>query len=423
MNQIRVKTDSLARRIFLIATLFVVAGLHWYIGSAAFANMIATHADQTDITDLAISLAPADPQTHFAAAVLYDKTFLTADQQRSLDEYRRAAELSPNNYIVWMEYGQALGRSGDRERAELALRRAARLAPNYASVQWALGNLLIRKGNETEGFDRMKRAVEGNPTYSAPATAFAFQYFDGDVTSVRKAIGDLPRANAALALLLARDKRYDEAVEVWSAISGPSDATMTEQGRALANELITAKRFANSLTVYRSLGRSSASPETIGNGGFEEAIKLDNPGPFEWSFTAGQQPQALQSTAQPHGGARCLVLRFGSNDGSGLSQTVQTVVVRPIAKYVFSGFYRADLKTSSKIAWRVLNSSTGAVVAEVFLDPSRPEWTEFSVGLTVPADTDGVTLQLLVMGCGSTICPISGTLWLDDIDLRGQHGG
>lgn len=378
--------------------------------------MVSTRADRTDMADFAVNLGPSDPQTHFAAAVLYDKTFLASDQQRSLNEYETALALSPHNYLLWLEYGKALGRNGDLDRAEAAFRETQRLAPNYASVAWALGNLLVRKGNESEGFDQIRRSITGDSTYAAPATVFAYQYFDGDVSQIRRLTDISQEATAALASLLARNKRFDDAVAVWQLLTSPiQSGTFKNAGTALVGELIAAKRFQLAAQVENSVdGSNAVVPEQIHDGGFEEGIKLENAGPFEWRFSAGTQPQPLQSTSQPHGGTKSLVLRFGSSDGNSLRQVSQTAVVKPNAKYILRGFYRSDLKSSSPLVWQVVGSQ--ALLVEIPLAIAG-DWTEFRGTFTMPSGVDGVEIRLVVKGCGSTICPINGSLWLDDITL------
>jgi len=115
-------TNTTSRRVILFAILFVCLLANLYIAKWGFANMISTRADTTDVADLAVNLGPSDPQTHYTAAVLFDKTFLAADQQRSMSEYETALALSPHNYLLWLEYGKALSRNGEFERAEAALR-------------------------------------------------------------------------------------------------------------------------------------------------------------------------------------------------------------------------------------------------------------------------------------------------------------
>jgi tetratricopeptide (TPR) repeat protein len=409
---------STKARILLAAGFLILAATLFLIGKWGFGNMVSTRADTIEVANLAIDWAPSDPQTHFTAAVLYDRTFLPDDQRRSLSEYETALALSPHNYLLWLEFGKALSRSGDLDRAETAFREAQKLAPNYSSVSWALGNLLVRKGNESDGFEQISRAVDGDPSLAAPAAAFAYQYFDGDLTRVRGLIGNSPEAIPALATLLAKNKRYEDAVEIWKTLPVRSDSESVQNaGRTLVNELVSAKKFNLAMQVVNSLDPAvSIAPEQIHDGGFEEGIKLENADPFEWRFSAGSQPQPLQSTSQPHGGGKSLVLRFNSGDGNGLRQMSQTVTVKPNSKYIFRGFYRAaDLKASSDLVWQVIGAS--GQIAEVPLGRVATDWSEFKGAFTVPSDSEGVEIRLVVKNCGSAICPISGSVFLDDVEL------
>ena len=406
------------RRAIFIGAVILITVCHWFIGKWGVANMASTRADRGPIADVAVDWAPSDPQTHFAAAVLYDRTFIAADQQRSLSEYEQAVALSPHNYLLWLEFGKALERSGDRSRAEAALERALELAPNYAAVQWALGNLLVRNGHTAAGFDQIRKAVDGDPQFAGSAASFAYQYFSGDLDQARSVAGSSDRANAALALLLAREKRFDEAAGVWQSIGQVRDESIAMTGKSLVNELISAKRFGSALNVSNSLDASSNfAAEKIYDGGFENAVKLEGGSPFEWQIGQGTQPQVLQSTSQPHAGSRSLVLRFSSNDGTGLRSVSQTVVVRPGSKYTFSGFYRSDLKADGKIVWQVAAASNDEVLSEIPL-VGTAEWTAFSGSFQSPSNSDAVVIRLIVKSCGSALCPINGSVWIDDLDLK-----
>ena len=67
---------------FAAALVLIVISV--YIGKWGFTNMASSNADSTELADLLIGLAPSDPQTHYSAAVLYNKKFLPADQERSV---------------------------------------------------------------------------------------------------------------------------------------------------------------------------------------------------------------------------------------------------------------------------------------------------------------------------------------------------
>lgn len=415
MRKLHLKIDTAFRKAALIAACLVVFIVLWLIGKWGFADMVALRADRTDIADMAVSWAPADPQTHFAAAVLYDKTFLPQDEARSLAEYERSVALSPDNYLLWLEYGKALSQNGDTEGAEAAFRQASVLAPNYAVVHWTLGNALVRSGKSDEGFAQITRAVAGDTSYAKPAVTLAYTFFDGDLSKIRKVVGQESPVDAALALTLANDKRFDDAVAVWTSIgSTANDDQLSEARSALTNDLLSAKRFIQARRVSAS---ANAEVGRINDGGFERNVKLQSAGPFDWQITDGAQPQIAQSTRQPHGGERSLVLVFSSNDGSGLRQISQTVPVGPGKRYTFDGFYHADLKSESPLAWQIVDASTGNILATVPLKDPAAEWVRFTSNFTVPTDTDGITFHLTRESCSSSICPINGSIWFDDLSL------
>jgi tetratricopeptide (TPR) repeat protein len=421
VKPLRFKIDSTPRRIALFAALAFAAAVFWYFGRWGFANMVASNADRTDIADMTVNWAPNDPQTHYAAAVLYDRTFLPDDQKRSLAEYERAVALSPENYLLWLEYGKALARSGDADRAEAALRQAQKLAPNYSLVQWTLGNTLVRDGKTDEGFDQVRRSIAGDPTYASPAVAIAYSYCSGDLACIRAVVGQSTEANLALALALAKDKRYGEAVDVWNSIQPDAvDDRLTDARHVLTVQLLGAKKFELARQVTSSFQPNAHAAGRINDGGFEEGIKLEGASDFDWQITAGgSQPQILQSTSQPHSGSRCLVLLFNSNDGSGLRQLSQTVAVQPGGKYILAGYYHTDIKSAGPLAWQVASGSNGAVIAEIPLKDPSQEWREFSANFAVPQDTDGIVVRLSRTACGA-ICPINGSMWLDDISISPQ---
>ena len=108
----------------------------WLSAKWDFANALSSRTDQKEIADLAVSLGPSDPQTRFAAASIYRKTFDTADQERSLAEYERVAALSPYNFLCWLELGRARESNGDQAGAKLALKRR-RGQPCCAMCRWS----------------------------------------------------------------------------------------------------------------------------------------------------------------------------------------------------------------------------------------------------------------------------------------------
>lgn len=419
-----IKIESLKARTLLLVAAAVLVGGNYYIVKWSFANMASVRAVEPEIAALTTRLAPADPQTHFASAVVYDKTFNSEDQLRSLTEYEIATALSPNNYLVWLELGKARSRSGDADGAEKALRKAAELAPNYSVVQWTLGNELLRQGNDVEGFVEIQKAVVGNSIYAAPAVTTAWQIFGGDIDRVNSLIGDSTQMRSAFAVLLGRQKRYDEAAEIWNLL--PADEKRTsfaEAGKALFGQLIEAKKFRAARNVLDSMSgadQAGIAAEQIRDGGFENEIKLQNAPPFEWQISDGAQPQVAFSDGQKHGGDRSLIAVFNSADGKQMRTISQIVAVEPGINYTFEAFYRSELKAAGKLKWEITDASNGKLLAATAPVIPNTDWAGLTTRFTIPPNSDGVIVRLVLENCGSIICPISGKIWFDDLTIKAQ---
>ena len=398
------------------AVLCLIGG--WYFAKWNFTNAVSVRADTKDIADLAVALAPGDPQTHYAAAVVYEKTFDPDDLTRSLGEYETVAALSPNNYISWLALGKARERNGDAAGADGAFLRALELAPNYADVQWAYGNLLIRRGRTDEGLFKICTVAAVKPEYAGPAVVTAMMLLDGDVAKVCSVPGRTPAMNAALAAYELSNKRFDEAVAVWDII--PADEkriNFHDAGDAIAGRLVEARQFRLAAHVAKDIwdGDGPATGSVL-NGGFESPIKLKDARLFDWQIGPGDEPQIGLNEEEKHSGGYSLFMKFNTMQAAEFRYFSQTVAVEPGKPYSLEGFYRAELKGA--LAWEIADAADGKSLAKGSSINGSTDWASFRVNFTVPADSDGVIIRLVRDGCTSTVCPITGKVWFDDFTLR-----
>jgi len=419
----RIRIDSLPKRICLLCVLLLLILANFFFGRWALANMGASHADIIEAADLTKQWGPSDPQTHYAAAVLREKSFLPDDVALSLKDYGEAAALSPNNYLLWLAFGNDRARDGDLSGAESALRVAEELAPAYASVEWALGNVLLREEKMDEAFQRLRKAAIADPQYAPAGANVAWQYFDGNVDRVRSAVGDSPEIIGAMIPLLASEKRTDEAVRFWDGLEGSkTDGRLEEVGKGLSNDLISQKRFRDAARVQRDIsgGSSEPFPGKISNGDLEGDLKAQAASPFEWVISSGTQPQIAPTDGQKHGGGRSLLIVFSSNGTNDFRPITQTIAVEPGRKYDLSVFYKSDLQTSASVQWEIADGSTGQVLAATGKVTPVADWTMLTASFSVPVETDGIVLRLAKNGCSAAGCPASGKIWFDDFLLTAK---
>src|SRR5689334_19324559 len=82
----------------LVVVLLSYFPLKWGVLSTA-----ATRVSDLDVAGFLAQTSPSDPQTHFSHAVLLERSFVPADEQEALREYRRAVALAPENYQLWLQ--------------------------------------------------------------------------------------------------------------------------------------------------------------------------------------------------------------------------------------------------------------------------------------------------------------------------------
>lgn len=400
--------------ICLIAAFFAI---RWFLG-----NSISSQAENKGVGELAVSMAPADPQTRYALAVLNERSFLPEDLPRSLTEYEKAASLSPNDYRLWLALGKAREQSGDSKGAELALERAIDLAPNYARVLWAYGNILLRQGKIAKAYTQIRRAVDQDFKFANPAATSVWQVFDGDIEKVRRIIGNSDHVNSALATFLARQKRFDEALKIWNNLpEAERKTTFKADGQNLYRQLLKAGKYGDSIRIRAQIIEEGADDFRVGfinNGGFEYDVNITNPSVFEWRIEKGSKPQINIAKNQGKSGKRSLKVTFNITRRSDFRQISQTIAVEKAKTYEFEAFYKSELDAPETMKWVIYDESNRAILTSTDALEKRSDWTSLKSTFTTADNTEGITIRLVREGCESTICSLKGKVWFDDFSLK-----
>lgn len=417
MSRFPIPVESLPAKLLLVLCIVVVAFLTVLAAKWNIANAISTRADSKELADLAVRLAPDDPQTRYAAAVIYDKTFEQADAARSLAEFQSSVDNSPNHFILWLALSQSKFRSGDDEGAKNAGYRALELAPNYASVHWAYGNLLFRSG-DASSLTYIRNAVEKDAKYRFPAVSLAMNTYQNDVARVISVFGDSPEILVAVAQHFALGKNYAAAQNYWMMV--PSEqrrSTFREQALAMSASALAGKQYRLASILLEDGGQPFGKLGEVSDGGFENGVKVRGAAVFEWQIADGNEPQIAISNTIKKSGSNSLLLQFNSMEAAAFRQVSQVVAVEPGNSYLFTTSYRTELKASATLKFVITDIATGTEIASTQTFDATADWSTVSARFVVPASTDAVTISLARADCKATICPINGKVWLDDISL------
>ena len=405
--------------IFAVAVVLLgLLSLVWCYAGAASVN-----AQLKEVADLFAQLSPSDPQTHFAAAVLHERSLEAGDLETALREYETAAALAPNNYLLWLSLGSAKGRAGDLGGAESAFRRAYDLAPNYARTNWALGNFLFRQERDGEAFPLLKKAIAADPSYALPAASIALLVADNDTNVVRQQFQNDARIDVALALLLVQQKRIDEAMLIWNGLGPiPDERQFQDSKKQLRQWVLESKRFEFAVGMFGDGNGDGEIPSVgkITNPGFELPVVTDNANPFEWKISRSTYPQIAITDSQKQSGKFSLIVVLNGNEYKEFRGFSQLVAVRSATNYDLRFNYRSDLSSKAQFMCEIASATDGKRLAiSPAIQPS-PGWTAITVDFSMPEDVDGIELRLIRSDCIASACAATGSIWFDDFSLTAK---
>ncbi len=412
--------DSLTARLAIATVACMIVFLSIFAFIWGFASAASSNAEFKEVGDLLADLSPADPQTHFTAASLHERALEAGDFETALREYEIAAALAPHNYLLWLRLAAARGRAGDTTGAEAALKQAKFLAPNYSRVQWALGNFLLREGRDDEAYIELRKAVAGDPSLAPLAAATALQMSDGDAAGVSAKFQDSPPINVALAIQLAGQKRFDEALDLWNR-TDTVDERYRDSAKQFRGQLIENKRFVAAVSMKGTVESDAGSVfGSITNGGFEQPVKTEGADVFEWKVSRGTYPQIGVTNTQKFSGNFSLVVLMNGQDTREFRGPSQLIAVRPGAAYELVVPYRSDSKSAASFHWEVVSAVDGRRLA---LSPPleiTEQWLKAVTTFVVPPDAEGIEIRFVRGECSGTKCAATGSFWFDDLTLNAR---
>jgi len=404
-----------------LCLLLIFLLLIWNAARGGFASLLYTYAARTNqiaAADAAVKLAPNDPEAHFLRAALLEAN---SDLPAVIGEYQKAAQLRPDDYVLWLNLARARELNGEMDQALAAARQAVPLAPYYAQPHWQLGNLLVRAGQREEGFKELRLAAASDPTLLPGIIDLAWQLSRGDVKSVEQDIEpQSAESYKALAEYFRKHGEVAEATRMFGAAG--NDAEVLRAREQYVNELISAKRFKDAYELW-SIGRGLSSSGALGaivDPGFEQESNLDEPG-FGWRATVRAPSLALSlDSSNPREGRSSLRVDFNGESNANAPIISQLVLVLPRTQYQLRLAFRTeDLVSGGRPGVLITDPSDNKVLGQTGALPQTTEgWRETKIDFTTGESTTTIQIALQREPCGTTQCPIFGRLWLDDFELK-----
>lgn len=430
---IQLNTRRIVVRLLLLV-LLIAAGVwsysvvRWYIG-----NTLAEYFDPSEsslrVAQMAVSLAPDDPLTHWRLAQVSQRLLPLDQQAQAISEYEKAVNLSPNDYRFWMALGTASEQAGDAAKAEQALKQAVALAPAYAYPRWYLGNLLLRNGRYDEAFAELRLASQAESELQPQQFNLIWEIYNSDPEGLNKAVGDSPMARAEFGMYLLGRQQYEEGLRLWDSLSAGEKRANRKSGEAIVTSLIRAFRYHDAMRIWNDItvnDRFRAAAGRVFDGGFEDAGGYGGETVFGWQVGPVPQVQVGIDQVKSHSGSSSLRLLFHVRTNIENINISQLIPVEPNTEYDVEFYVSTEkVETGSPPLVQVSDPTTSAVlVASAPASNGTSDWNRVMLSFKTGDKTEAVTIRIARPSCGTEeapICPIFGTVWYDDFSFKRRN--
>jgi len=393
----------------LISSLFAIS---WQLGDLLGDITSATDPNASAIAITALRLAPSDPKGYALRAEA------ESDPEKSIFYFEEAVRSAPYDYRWRIDLGRAYEQNDRPADAEDQFKRAVDLASSYGAPHWYLGNFYLRHENVDAALNELKMAADSNETYRDQVFSLAWDYFGKDVGRVERMAGEKPIAIARLAVFFAARGYAADSLRNWDRLSAEDKSQYLNEAKALATGLFEQRHFTEALAFTHDLGTGpEASAEAVTNPSFEKSLAENVR--FDWQIDHTLPKFGITTDSKvKHEGNRSLKATFSGYSKASFANILQTIVVKPGARYRLTFWLRTEnLRSAGPPVAEVINANSDSFIIRSEPFPANiDDWQKVELDFAVPENCDGITIRTGRAFCGDD-CPLTGAFWYDDFTL------
>ena len=275
----------------------------------------------------------------------------------------------------------------------------------------------------------MRRAAEADPELLPQLFNVSWEIYSADPEALKNSVGQDSGVRAKFALYLLDQKRFEDGMRLWNALTSEEKKTNKETAETIVNTLKTATRFHDALNVWNDFAYEKFRPEmgSFFDGSFEEPISYASDTVFGWQVKNAPQMQIAIDPNKSHSGSRSLRLLFQVRANLDSINISQLVPVQPNTDYDFECYVATDkLETGSAPQIQILDANTSAGLFDSSMAPGGTnDWTRINASFKTSDKTEAIILKIMRPKCGDVeenpVCPIFGSVWYDDFSLKRRN--
>src|ERR1035437_3348726 len=153
------------------------------------AGVNANPVKQKEDYEKLVSLYPKDERAHNLLAGYYFGQF---EDQKAIDEYKKATEINPNYTPTYNSLGYAYRRVGNYTESEKAFQKYIELVPNDPNPYDSYAELLLKEGKYDAAIENYQKALSHNSGFVSSKVGIAAAYmYKGNYEEARKELQQL----------------------------------------------------------------------------------------------------------------------------------------------------------------------------------------------------------------------------------------
>ena len=422
-------SDSLARGLVVAAALLVGFWLSIFGVRAAIAHYYS-EGDTTKRLELAVRLEPGNPQYWYGLGRYQQYNLEQPDATLAEASYRKAIALNTVSTEAWLDLGTAYELDGKTEEARGAYLQAKKSYPVSADVSWRYGNFLLREGEQAPAYEELRRAIEADPLRAAAAFSRAYR----SNPNIDQILNQLlpPRQSAYVEMMneAVSEKQLAVAKAIWARLLTLHPRLEMRDIERLVAELLAAGEYDEARRVWDQGTTTLNLPpllEPQGSVVWDPSFESDFNGySFSWKFRPIAQGVSLGfDKTEKHSGSQSLRLSFDGKHNPDLEAACTLAVVQPATDYRFSGWIKTkDVTTEYGVGFRLhsYGISDEPVMNTRQLYGNNP-FTMIDQTWTTGPDIRRVVICITREPIDNPEVRISGTAWVDDVNLVSQPTG
>jgi len=412
--------------VFIIAVIVPGLALAFRTVMIAVAATMGGSSESREVRQ-AVALDPANPQLHYRLGRVDGYSMDPSEVQDGLKQLRQATELAPTQPEYWSGLASACESAGDTTCADRAMQRTLSLAPYTPRYRWNAANDELARGRADQALSEFRKLLEMDPGY-APETFRLCLKSVGDPGKVFRSVllnREDPQLNFSFINYLVYHGQGADAYPVWQAtfamnktfplsLAGPYLEWLIRQGPD--QEAVSAWRDLESHGIIRKPPDDSDG-NLVFNGGFEEPLLKMG---FGWRVHMEPYTRVELDDSGPYAGNRSARVAFTVSRNDNDEPLFEFVPVTPGHSYRLQAFVRSeDITSDSGPLLRVTDPKcSGCLDVSTEGTVGTTNWHPVSVSFSTGPMTHQVQISVWRPRCLSFPSDISGSFWVDAVDLK-----